>query len=217
MTRQETFKRRIRARMERTGERYTAARRALIDRSDGSGSGTWASEPDTSDETVRSATGREWNEWREVIDAWSGRDEGHGAIVTYLIDQHGVDGWWAQTVTVGYERITGRRRPHQAPAGTFTATKSRTMTVDGDALRQMLLDDDDREALFPGFATELRSRPTSKALRVAIGPGTALFDIAPRSDGRATITVSHERLPNAEDVAPWKDYWAAWLDALGEG
>jgi hypothetical protein len=58
MTRQETFKRRIRARMEKTGERYGAARRALIERG-GDGARPWVAEPEHSDETIREATGRD--------------------------------------------------------------------------------------------------------------------------------------------------------------
>jgi hypothetical protein len=62
--------------------------------------------------------------------------------------------------------------------------------------------------------TELRSRPTSKNVRLAIGPGTAEIDVAPRAGGRATVTIQHERLPTAKDVGRWKDYWATWLAAL---
>ena len=216
MTRQESFKRRIRQRMEKTGERYGAARRVLIEQAAKGRRRTWAAEPEMSDDSVRSATGRGWDEWCDILDAWPGHTEGHTAIAAYLQDEHGVDGWWAQTVTVGYERITGLRLPYQRPDGTFSANKSRTVTADAVALREMLLDETDRADLFPGLETELRSRPTSKVIRIAIGPGTAQIAFDPQPDGRAKVTILHERLPSFEDVDEWKAYWSEWLAAIDE-
>jgi hypothetical protein len=177
---------------------------------------TWVSEPELGDGAIRSATGRGWDEWCDLIDAWSGHHDGHGAVVDH-VRSHGIDGWWAQTVAVGWERITGRRLRHQQPDGTFTAAKSRTMAIDAEVLRGMLLDDTDRADLFPGLVTELRSKPTSKSIRVAIDPGAALFALHPLPDGRTRVTVSHERLPTAADVERWKNYWSDWLDAIEQG
>ena len=216
MTRQESFKRRIRQRMEKTGERYGAARRVLIDQSSTEGGRIWASEPEMADDTLREATGRGWDEWCDIIDAWPGHSDGHTAIATYLHDEHDVAGWWVQTVTVGYERITGLRLPHQQPDGTFSAGKSRTVTADAGLLREMLLDDDDRADLFPGLETELRSRPNSKVLRIGIGSGTAQLALDPQGHGRVKITVAHDKLPTADAVEEWKGYWSDWMEAVDE-
>jgi hypothetical protein len=78
MTTQESFKRRIRTRMAKAGERHGAARRVLIEQAPTQGGRTWAAEPEMRYETVRSATGRGWDEWCDVIDAWrnsASRDE----------------------------------------------------------------------------------------------------------------------------------------------
>ncbi len=202
--------------MEKTGEKYNAARRVLIDQAAKGADRVWIAEPETSDESVQAATGRNWNEWCDVIDAWPGRTDGHAATAAHLENAHGLDGWWAQTVTVGYERITGLRLPHQRPDGTFTAGKTRTVHVDGDLLRSMLLDEGERESLFPGLESELRSRPSAKVLRIGIGPGVAQINIEPRNGGTVRISIAHERLPAAEDVPRWKHYWSEWLEALDE-
>lgn len=216
MTKQESFKRRVRARMEKTGEKYGAARRSLIERSSATGR-TWAAEPESSDDSVRAATGRGWDEWCDLIDASLGEAAGHGDIVGFLQEEHGVDGWWSQSIAVGYERITGLRLPHQQPDGTFTANKSKTVHLDADLLRKSLLHDEDRADLFPGIDTELRSRPDAKALRVTMSEGVALFAIEPVDDGRVKVTVQHSRLPAFDDVAQWKAYWGDWLEAIDEG
>ncbi|HMO43459.1 MAG TPA: hypothetical protein PKB04_09090, partial [Phenylobacterium sp.] len=66
------------------------------------------------------------------------RHAGHTAIARWVREEHVPDGWWAQAVTVSYERITGLRLPGQMADGTFTANVSRTMQVDADALRAVI-------------------------------------------------------------------------------
>ena len=214
MTKQESFKRRVRARMEKTGEKYGAARRTLIQRSQSDGHRSWASEPELGDDAVREATGRGWDEWCDLIDDGPGQRGGHKAIVAFLQEEHGVSAWWAQGVTVGYERITGLRLPHQNPDGTFTAGKSRTVDVAADTIRAALLDEEDRRDLFPGQATELRSQPSSKVVRIGIGGGVAQIALNPTKDGRTKVSIQHEKLPEPEDVDRWKSYWTDWLDAV---
>ncbi|HSJ33891.1 MAG TPA: hypothetical protein VLB85_02445 [Acidimicrobiia bacterium] len=215
MTRQESFKHRIRARMEKTGERYSAARRHLISAGEGRHR-EWVSAPEVADDTVREETGRTWNEWCDLLEASPVAGADHGAIASYLADEVGVDGWWAQTVTLGFERITGRRLPHQRPDGTFTLSKSKTLDLDPEELKALLLDEDAHADLFPGLDTEIRSRPRSRNPRIALGGGSALFSIDPAGEGRVRLTVSHERLADPEDVERWRYYWGEWLDALAE-
>ena len=215
MTKQESFKRSVRARMEKTGERYAAARRSLIDKS-GNDDRRWVSHPETSDEAVRQNTGRGWDEWCDLIDAGPGRSAGHSAIAAWLQDEQGVGSWWAQTVTVGYERITGLRLPHQMPDGTFTANKSRTLSVDADTVAALLRDPSEHAYLFPGHPTDLRSRPGTKSVRIGIGDALATITVEPRDQGRSKVTVSHEKLPDSAAVEEWKFYWEEWLEALEE-
>lgn len=216
MTRNESFKRRIRARMIQTGEKYNAARRMLVEQAKDREDRGWVSQPEHTDEVVRANTGRGWDEWRRLIDAWPGHEGGHSPVAAWLQQEHDVDGWWAQAVTGGWERITGRRLPYQMADGTFTANKSATLTTDHDALREMLLDAAGRADLFPGLDTELRSRPTSKNVRIRLEQGVAEINLAPKDDGRVTITVAHARLGSPEDVEQWKEFWSGWLEALDE-
>ncbi len=205
--------------MARTGERYAAARRVLLEqaqqRRQAGSSRAWCAEPDLADDAVTKGTGRGWNAWCDLIDAWPGHVRGHTAIAQWLVDQHGVDRWWAQGITVGWERITGARLPHQMADGTFTAAKSRTITGSAAALRSMLLDAPSRTDLFPGHTSSLKSKPTSKAIRLEIGDGIAQFDVVDaKGDGRVTVTVSHLRLPTHDSVEQWKFYWSEWLEAI---
>jgi hypothetical protein len=229
MTTQESFKRRVRARMAKTGERYGAARRSMLAGADAraeaqrlpeSGSDAaastpphpWAANPEVTDAALVLATGRGWDGWCAFIDADPGPAAGHTAIAARLVERHGIDGWWAQTITVGYERIRGLRAPYQMADGTFTAARTRTVPVDPDELRDALRDA--HADLFPGLETEMRSRAGAKRIRVAIGPGVAEFTIDPAAGGRARVSIAHAKLPTAEAAEAWRAYWAEWLAAL---
>ncbi len=127
-----------------------------------------------------------------------------------------IDGWWSQGVTVGYERITGRRLPFQRDDGTFTAGRSRTIAVDAVALRAMLLSEADREDRFPGSKVTLRSKPTSNALRLGIDngidSGVVLIEITPQASGNVKVSVAHAKLASLDEVDAWKHYWGEWLE-----
>src|SRR5688572_27657477 len=74
--------------------------------------------PPVSDDRVKGATGRDWAEWRRVLDAAGARKMSHAEIARMVHDRFaGGDpstssgsvpphnaGWWSQMVTVGYER-----------------------------------------------------------------------------------------------------------------
>jgi hypothetical protein len=175
----------------------------------------WHADPDISDEPLCVATGRAWETWCELIDTWPGRHEGHAAIAAYLSATHAVDPWWAQAITVGYERITGLRLPYQQADGSFTVSKSPTVNVDAAELRERLLSDAGRAELLPGLKTILRSRSSAKVLRLEMDLGIALLTIEPKPGGKTKVTVEHQQLPTPAAVDQWREHWTEWLAALG--
>ena len=175
-----------------------------------------ASEPQHTDAVMIERTGRDWNAWRELIEAWPGHRDGHAAVAEWLVTKHGIDGWWAQAITVGWERISGQRATYQRGDGTFNANASATITADADTLRATLLDDDGLAASFPGRNAQLRSRPTSKNIRIGFDEGVAIIAVTPKGGGRVTVTVQHTKLTSPDSVAHWKKFWAEWFAVLNE-
>ena len=114
MTRQSSFKRIVRARMEKTGESYTAARASLLT----------AEEPQateepvlaTSDEAIRRRTGRGWEEWFDALDAWGAAERPHREIARWVAAQLEIEplAWGAQAITVSHP---AGRRPRRRLAG----------------------------------------------------------------------------------------------------
>ena len=68
MTKNEAFKKRIRARMAATSERYGAARRVLLARrqADAVGEG-WGSAPEMNDDRIEAGTGSRWDDWVAAV------------------------------------------------------------------------------------------------------------------------------------------------------
>src|SRR5262245_10676653 len=89
MTSQKSFKRRVRARMEKTGESYMAARRRLIET--GEHPPAAVVEPRVSDEAVERATGHTWSQWFGILDRWGAAERAHPEIARWLAAEHDVD------------------------------------------------------------------------------------------------------------------------------
>ena len=136
MTTQKLFKRRVRDRMAKTGERYATARiHVERQRHRPPAAETPATTLDlaaaldlASDEKLTEATGKGWMAWIAILDAWGAQDRTHPATVTYLKNEHGAPAWWRQTITVGYQRARGMRRKHQQADG-YSVYASRTIGV----------------------------------------------------------------------------------------
>jgi hypothetical protein len=224
MTAGDVLPARVRDRLAELGERYrvspTAGRPSAVTH-DGLTDTSSAPEvlagtatPEHSDAVIRDNTGHAWQHWRELIDAWPGHVQGHSAVAAWLQQEHDVPGWWAQAITVGWERLTGRRLPHQMADGTFTANRSATITADPLVLGGLLRDEDAHALLFPGLAPQLRSRVTSKSVRIALVSGVAELSLATKDDRRVTLTIAHAKLPGPADVAHWRSFWGEWLATL---
>jgi hypothetical protein len=215
MTRQKSFKRIVRARMEKTGESYTAARRSLL-----AGAGSKAAAGPTltvSDEVIRRRTGRGWEDWFDLLDRWGAVERPHREIARWLGSEHGIDGWSAQSVTVSYERARNLRAVGERPDG-FSVTAQKTVGVPVDRLFDAFVDEALRRKWLPDG--DLRERTATK-------PRTARFDWAdgatrvvvgftPKDEATSVVALEHERLPDAREAERMKTFWRERVSALKE-
>jgi uncharacterized protein YndB with AHSA1/START domain len=202
MTKQKTFKHRVRSRMEKTGESYTAARRMLI------------AGPEESAATEQ-ATGRSNEQWFALLDEWGAAERTHAEIARWLADQEGVSNWWSQMVTVAYEQVRGRRLPHERPDG-FTITASKTVAVPVADLFAAVSDDTRRARWLPDAPLRLRTSTAPKSARYDWEDGATRVNVGftARSDTTSTIALSHERLPDPDAAEEMKRWWRERLAEL---
>jgi hypothetical protein len=125
------FKRLVRGRMQKTGESYTTARAhlrkhkptAAAPPAPGPAPADYAKLAGRSDAILKAKTGCSWERWVKALDRAKAYTWPHREIAKYVTVKYKIPGWWAQTVTVGYERIKGLRAVGQRRDGSFEANK----------------------------------------------------------------------------------------------
>jgi hypothetical protein len=215
VTRQRSFKRLVRARMEKTGERYAAARAALL-AAEGSPS-TKAPTLTVSDEVVRRRTGRGWEEWFDLLDDSGAIARPHAEIARWLQSEHRIDGWSAQSVTVSYERARGRRAVGEHADG-FAITASKTVAVPVDRLYDAFVDESLREHWLPDGHLRERTatKPRSARFDWCDGETRVVVGFTAKGDARSVVDIEHARLRDAAEAERMKAFWRERVAALKE-
>lgn len=218
MTRQRSFKRIVRQRMEKTGESYAAARRSLLAAAAPSG-GAERAPLVTTDEKIRARTGRGWEQWFDLLDGWQVDGElTHRELARRVAGELGIGPlvWEAQAVTTSYERARRGREVGQRADGHFTITASRTVAVPAPKLYRAFAEPSVREQWLPDRRLRERTATARKSIRFDWGEGPSRVHvvIATKDRGRSVATVEHSRLADAADGEQMKAYWRERLIAL---
>lgn len=166
-----------------------------------------------SDEAVMAKTGKTWPQWFAVLDKAGARKMAHRDIATLLHQKHKVPGWWAQMVTVGYERARGLRQMHQKATG-FSASTSKTIAAPVGSLYRAWTDAAARRRWLKEKFT-LRKATRNKCLRITWVDQTNV-DVYfwAKSKTKTQVVVQCEKLPRSKDVAAKKAFWGPRLEKL---
>jgi hypothetical protein len=217
MTRQRSFKRLVRSRMEKTGESYTAARAVLLAGEDEpQAAESWLA---TSDERIRERTGRGWEEWFDLLDEWGAAERKHREISRWVADQLGIGPlvWEAQAVTSSYERTRGLRAVGETEQG-FAVSATRTVAVPVERLFDAVVDESQRLTWLPDGELSERTATRPKSARFDWGDGATRVLVVFESKGEAksTMALQHVRLPDGQEAERMKAYWRERVTALKE-
>ena len=215
MTRQRSFKRLVRLRMEKTGERYASARAALLAAE--ASTSTKAPTLTVSDEVIRRRTGRGWEEWFDLLDDSGAIAKPHAEIARWLRSEHRIDGWSAQSVTVSYERVRGRRAVGEHADG-FAITASKTVAVPVERLYDAFVDESLRERWLPDGRLRERTATRPKSARFDWGDGETrvVVGFTAKGDAKSVVDIEHARLPDAAEAERMKAFWRERVAALKE-
>ena len=222
MPRNKDLKRLVRARMSKTGESYTAARAKVIARSTterrtGSvadvrtASASTATSVDygalagIADATIKAKTGCTWDRWVFALDHYGADKMSHGEIAALVRTKYKIDGWWAQSVTVGYERIKGLRAIGQRRDGSYEANKSRTFTVPVKTLFDAWANARVRRRWLDGRIGKVRTATPTKSMRLD-GEDHSIVAVGFMSKGRAksAVAVQHTKLRDRDTASRLK-------------
>jgi hypothetical protein len=214
VTTQRSFKRLVRARMDKTGESYTAARAMLLA----------AEEADapvlaTSEENIVRRTGRGWEEWFDLLDEWGADERTHRETARWVAEQQAAHplAWNVQAVVSSYERTRGLRAPGEHDDG-FAITASKTVAVPVERLFDAFVDTSVRDRWLPDAELTERVATRPKSARFDWGDGTSrvLVTFAPKGDERSTAALQHRRLADAAEAGRMKAFWRERVSALKE-
>lgn len=167
-----------------------------------------------SSEAVKAKTGKDWAEWFSILDAEGAVHLVHKDIAALVNEKYGVPGWWAQSVTVEYERARGLREKYQTPDG-YQTSGSKTVNVPlaklyaawaDEGLRSQWLQD-------PINVTKMTE---NKSLRAVAPDGRSRISVGfyAKGDAKSQVSLQHEKLTGPDDVAQAKAYWSSALDRL---
>jgi hypothetical protein len=218
MTKESSFKRRVRDRMSKTGESYAAARSQLSPkraRVQAARERLAATDDRPTDDKIATATGERWEAWFSVLDRWGARQRKHGETVAFLMEEHDVPSWWAQSITVWYERARGMRLKHQQADG-FTIYASKTIAVPVEVVFEAFVNPRSRRRWLTDGTMSLRTSRPGHTARFDWGDGATRVSVSFEDKGadKATVAVAHERLPDADEAEVTKASWRERLTGL---
>src|SRR5688572_16526440 len=234
MPQHKDLKRLVRARMSKTGESYTTARSRIVARAVAMPAAkssrpraaasraavarpNYAALAGTSDAALKAKTGCTWERWVAALDYHGADKMAHRDIATLVYQKYKISGWWAQAVTVGYERIKGLRARGQRRDGTFEASKSRTYDVPVKTLFAAWSNARQRARWMDGEIGRVRTSTPERSMRLDGGDRSIVaVGFMAKGPGKSAVAVQHMKLPDRETAARLKRYWSERFDALGE-
>lgn len=169
-----------------------------------------------SGEAVRLATGAAREVWFRRLDAWGAADRTHREIAAWLTNEHAIDNWWAQTLTVDYEHARGLRPPGGTRDGTFAVNASATVAVPVEQLFTAFVDARQRRRWLPGGVMRPRTSQPGRSARFDwTADDTRVFvGFTAKGEAKSQVSLGHERLPSARAAQKAKAFWRDRLSAL---
>lgn len=221
MTANKDLKRLVRARMKKTGEAYTAARAQITSkpktRKPAPTTPDYAALAGMSDAVIKAKTGCSWERWVKSLDYQGAAEMSHREIAQVVRDKYKVGNWWAQSVTVGYERIKGLREKGQRRDGSYEVNKSRTLSAPVQRVFDAAHDTTLRRKWLDTPGVRIRTANAPKSVRLIWPDGSiVVLGFTAKANDRSMVSVQHTKLSGKPSADSLKTFWAERLDALGE-
>jgi uncharacterized protein YndB with AHSA1/START domain len=215
MTKDKDFKRLVRARMQKTGESYAAARAKLFAKAAPPLPANYEKVAGMTDAAVEKATGKGWPEWTAILDRAGAASWKHRAIAEHLHGPLGVPSWWTQMIAVGYERLRGLRATGQRRDGSYEVSKSKTLGVPVSAVWKAFSEKRARSRWLPDLDLDITTATKPKSMRIRLGDGSRLDAyFTSKSAAKCGVTLQHRALPDAKAKERMRAFWTERLEAL---
>ena len=229
MTTNKDFKRLVRARMVKTGESYTAARSHFVNGRSSARTARPAVPPfhapaveyeklaGMSNAKIKEKTGCDWKKWTDALDYVKASEWTHTDIARYVHEKFKIDGWWSQSVTVGYERIKGLRAIGQRRSGEFEASKSKTFNVPMSRLYAAFNSRRGRNRWLGPVDIKVGATIKNRSIRMTWPDGKPVVVwFEAKGPKKSVAGVTHHKLPDKPAAEKIKAEWSERLKKLEE-
>jgi hypothetical protein len=168
-------------------------------------------QPSIGDEAVKAKTGRGWMGWFVILNKANANAMPHRQVAAMLHDKYGVPGWWAQMITVEYERARGGRQKHEKADG-YSVSVAKVMPIDLPVLFAAATDPKLRAKWFPKGAFEETSKTKDKYWRGKWKKDARLeVGFYAKGTAKSQIALQVNKLASADSVEKER---AAWKEAM---
>ena len=192
-----------------------------------------------SSEAVEKGTGRSWAGWLEFLDGMGALEMDHKQIVALVAGPgEQSNGWWQQTVTVGYEQARGLRVVGQTSGADYQIGVQRTLPIPVEEAWGMMVEGPGRDIWLgnteslelrkgakytttEGRRGEVRSVVAGERLRLTwegpelAQPSTLQIYLA-ASGEKTSIRFHQERLSSLEEREQMRAHWREALERLAQ-
>jgi uncharacterized protein YndB with AHSA1/START domain len=188
-----------------------------------------------SSDSVRKATGRDWDGWLETLDAAGAKDWDHKQIVAHLEREHGeaVSAWWRQSITVEYEQARGKRAAGEKPGG-FDVGVQRSIPAPAAEVWELITSrpelwlGEGASAVFekgesydaPDASGEVRVVKPGERLRLTWQPegwpaaATLQLTLTESAAGKTALRAHLEKLPDEDARDAMRAHWGEVLERV---
>jgi hypothetical protein len=189
------------------------------------------------DESVKKGSGKNWQEWRKLLDKAGAADWPHKQIVAYLTTKYKLTPWWRQMVATGYEIMIGKKVEGRNSKGEYSVTVTKTMPFNVKILWKILNSEEGLAVWLKPFGKfklkagapfeceggifgEVRTLTTGKRIRIKLQtdeeekPTILQINLVSKPKEKSLLVFQHEKLINGRLRTEIRARWRQAADEL---
>ena len=168
------------------------------------------------DEAVQTATGKTWPQWFAILNKAGAKKMDHADIAHLLSTKYIESGWWAQMVTVEYERAHDLREVNQRRSGSYEVSAHRTFAMPVAKLYAAWLKAVKNHPGLKKKKLEAAIVKPQKIIRYKAGKERIVAAFAAVGAGKSRIGIDHEELTSRYSVDENRTFWRRVLTSLSK-
>lgn len=184
-------------------------------------------------ESLLKHTGKDWQQWHDILSKQNAKNWTHQEIVQYLKTKRKLSVWWQQIVATGFEILVGNRQEGRNAKGDFSITVTKTIHASVNSLWKFIISPAgyhiwlkpltaDAEFLFnignqfeteDGYFGQVRTLSKGKHIRMSWQDpdwrkkSYVTIHVHSQSKDKAMLVISHNTLSDGRLRTPLRERW----------